>query len=273
MYKLFATDVDGTLIDHNFNLCNQNKAAISAAQAKGINIVLCSGRSHESLKFFARDLGIVAPGNFLIGFNGCTIYDLHEDKILFEHGLDIEPAIAALAAFEASGIAAEPIVYLNSREVLIKNHGTWSREYMQTSKVSAIIADDQIAALRDRDSISKIIFIGENGSLQALNTALKKALGDRATVLFSAEYLLEVMTVNTDKGVALAWLCKYLGINMASTIAMGDNYNDIPMIEAAGHGIAVANAVSELKAVANYITDADCENGAVAEVVGKFLLV
>ena len=274
MYKLLATDVDGTLIGRDFIISQANKSAIAAAQAAGIHIVLCSGRSYESLKFFAKDLGIIAPGNYLIGFNGCTIYDLHTSAVLFEHGLAAKPAALALEACVASGIKAEPVVYINSQEVMILGDGIWSREYMQTSKVRSICVDNQAAAIRDRGSdIGKIIFIGANEDLQTLNTALKKTLGDSAAVFFSSDYLLEVMTTSTNKGAALTQLCRHLNINTGETIAIGDNHNDISMLQAAGAGIAVNNAVPELKAIADYITLADCDNDAVAETINKFILI
>ncbi|MCL2170956.1 MAG: Cof-type HAD-IIB family hydrolase [Defluviitaleaceae bacterium] len=273
MYKLLACDMDGTLIGRDFILNKLDIDALQAAGKSGIHLVLCSGRSYESLKFFAQEIGMISPGNFLIGFNGCTVYDLGADKVLREEGLGMDAAIAALAAHKDSDIFAEPVVYKNSQDVLILGDGEWSREYMKTSRVNAIVCKDQISALGEMGGgVSKIIFIGEYKNLQKLAAILEMRLGDSAIVVFSAEYLLEVMTSRTSKGAALGWLCQYLSIDLTQTIAIGDNFNDITMLNSAGLGVAVANAVDDVKKIADYVTTADCQNGAVAEVIGKFIL-
>ena len=91
-------------------------------------------------------------------------------------------------------------------------------------------------------------------------------------VSYSSNRYMEVNRKGVNKGVGLQSLCNITGIDIAETIAIGDNYNDLSMIKAAGLGVGVANTVEAMKPKCDYITEADCDEGAVGEVIEKFIL-
>ncbi|MCL2415356.1 MAG: Cof-type HAD-IIB family hydrolase, partial [Defluviitaleaceae bacterium] len=263
MYKLIVTDMDSTLIDSSFAICEKNKAAIHAAMDMGIRIVFCSGRPCAGLLHFAREFDIIRPGNYIIGFNGCVVYDLAADKTLFEDELGIDAAIIALENFAdlqaRFGLEnSEAVVYKNNQEIIIGHNGLWSTRYKETSKTKPIYSENLIDDLRKAGHCSKVIFIGLNEELQIVSDVLAEKLDGVAEVMFSAEYFLEIASKNSSKGTGLQWLCDHIGIDIKETIAIGDNFNDISMIEAAGFGVAVANAVNKLKDIADYTTVASC---------------
>ncbi|MDR2940336.1 MAG: HAD-IIB family hydrolase [Clostridiales bacterium] len=94
----------------------------------------------------------------------------------------------------------------------------------------------------------------------------------RCNIFFSAPILLEFTNLEVSKGVGVKFVSDLLHIDLKDVIAVGDNQNDVPMIKATGLGVAVSNAVDELKEAADYITKNDCDHGAIKEVIEKFIL-
>ena len=272
MYKLIVCDVDGTLLDHSFDFNQADKTAIAMAQEKGVKIALCSGRSHKSLKDFAKSLGINAQNNYIIGFNGGLIYDMQTEKVVLETTLDKQAAIEIVRCYLNTRREIEIAIYMDGENLLFEKGSKYLRKYQETSKADVAETTDILAATKNLPSLSKILFIGENHDLKAFEDELYLAGIKNASIFFTAHYLLQAGPETSSKGSGLKWLCDKLGFSTSQTIAIGDNYNDLSMIEAAGLGVAVSNAVSAAKDIANYITQNSCTTGAVAETINKFVL-
>ena len=272
MYKLIACDVDGTLFDDRFILSDVDKAAIKKAQAKGVKFTLCSGRSYVSLKGFAKELDIDPENSYIVGFNGGVVYDMQNNKAVHKVDLGVEISLQTAEIFKDMQINAEIIVYIDAENVLYEKGAVYGPAYQATSKVEWKDSEDIIADIRNAEYVAKVIFLGENTDLHKLKKELENKLGSKAYVLFSSEILLEVMVPECSKAGGVRWLCNKYDIDISEVIAIGDNHNDISMISEAGLGVAVANGVDALKEIAGYVTVNDCTNGAVAEVIGKFVL-
>jgi len=272
MYKLIACDVDGTLIDSNFESTKADRDAILRAQEKGIIFSLCSGRSYYSLRAIAEELGVWAKNNYIIGFNGGVIYDFENKCVLKQENLDKQAGIRAVEIFKAVPRNVEIVIYADAENVLYEKDAEYAPTYQQTSKCKWESTDTLLETVKSLDSIAKIIFLGENSDLEQFNQELAGNLGDETYSVFTAEYMLEITPVASTKANGVKWLCQRFGIDMSEVICIGDNYNDISMITEAGLGVAVANAVDAAKEIADYVTENDCKNGAVAEVISKFIL-
>lgn len=270
-YKLIAIDVDGTLMNEDSLISTQSRTAITKALTTGINIVLCSGRSYASLIHIATDLGIYGKDSFVIAFNGCAIYSLYENKVLHQQLLSTHLAVDALTIQENSNIDALPVVYKNAESVIMKQMSEYMQKYWETSKVAPTFNPNIIQATKALPHTNKIIFIADNQELIKLQNLLQQNISN-ATTIFTADFMLEVIPKNASKAAGLKWLCNNLNIDIANTIAIGDNFNDISMIQAAGLGVAVQNAVTPAKQAASYITKKTCTQGAVAEVIERFAL-
>ena len=120
--------------------------------------------------------------------------------------------------------------------------------------------------------ISKILLNGPNELLLKIEKEIKHKLNGKFNCFFSNPNYLEFTGIGSTKGEALASLAKDLGVDISETIAMGDSFNDISMVKAAGLGVAVRNAVQPLKDEADYITKATNDEGAVAEVINRYIL-
>jgi len=272
MYKLIACDVDATLFDGSFVFPKANIEAIAKAQEKGVIFTLCSGRSYKSLKMFAKELGIKPEGCHIVGFNGGVIYDFENSVVVKQENLDKEAGVRVVKAFKQVSRNIEIVIYTDGEHVLFEKGAEYAPIYQETSRCDWQETEDIVSAAKGLETIVKIIFLGENNDLAELQKEIAPQLGDETCTFFSANYMLEVSPVISSKGNGVKWLCEKYGIDISEVISIGDNHNDLSMIKAAGLGVAVANAVDAAKEIADYVTENDCMNGAVAEVINKFIL-
>ena len=108
--------------------------------------------------------------------------------------------------------------------------------------------------------------------LKSLETKLPQSIKETCSVAFSSGRYMEMNTKGVDKGYGMRWLVNHLGYDMDETIGIGDNYNDVEMIKTAKLGCAVACANDDIKEFAQYVTEKDYDEGAVSEVIEKFIL-
>jgi Cof subfamily protein (haloacid dehalogenase superfamily) len=268
-YKLIALDLDDTLLRDDLSISETNKAALRAAAAKGTRIVLASGRNIHSMRRYAEELGAAGPGEYMICTNGAEIMETASGKRLFAQG--IEPGLCreVAAAIEARGHSWQ--VY-DSGKILATADNPYSREDMRlTGQPLELIGPGERDGLLGRGQI-KFIVPAEPGRIAALHKEMTGLFADRAEILISKPYFLEVLAKGVDKGVGLVRLCELLGIGIGQAMAAGDAMNDLGMLSAAGLGCAPANAVPAAKAAARYVSARTNEGDFVAEIVEKFIL-
>ena len=269
-YKLLATDLDGTLLNKDAALTPLNIAAVKKARESGLNIIIASGRSHESVKRFNKELGLVDENSFGISFNGSVVYKADTMEVLFESLLKADECMKIYQTVKACDKDAPLILYTMPGDIVyyeVKDDDI-DRYYNYTHMKSLKVAD-----LREliTNGAAKFLIRKEPAKLQKLYNELKDELKDVCELVFSAPHLLEFGVLGNNKAVALEFLTNHLGISMKEVAAAGDNYNDMEMIKAAGLGIAVANAVPEIKEAAGYITESDNNENALAEIVEMLL--
>ena len=123
------------------------------------------------------------------------------------------------------------------------------------------------------EKIAKILYEKRDMDyLKVLALKLPQSIQDTCSIAFSSGRYLEMNTKGVDKGYGMRWLVDYLGYDMDETIGIGDNYNDVEMIKTAKLGCAVACARDDIKELAQYVTKKDYDEGAVSEVIEKFVL-
>ncbi len=265
MYKLIATDLDGTLINHQSQLPENNKQAIARAIAAGVHVCLCSGRSYLSLGHFEEQLGLHLPGNYGIGFNGSLTYQTWDKGILRD--VRMENDLAMFLVDELAQFGENIVVYIRDK-LMVRQVTESIRFYTEKSRIPFTVIPDLHAIKED---VSKVLLRADHQVLQQVYAHMQPLVQGRCNCFFSDKTLLEFTHLEATKGAALTYLAGHLGIDMSEVIAVGDQLNDIHMLEAAGLGVAVANAHDLAKAAANTVTTADCDAGALAEVVERFI--
>jgi len=269
-YKLVAIDMDGTLLSSDNKISAENKAAILAAMARGVKVVICSGRSYHSLRLFAESIGTRSAGNYVIAFNGGMLLDAGTDEVIFETRMDRGLAMEIVEAAKPFEPNAATIVYRDVEHILVRPNSPHITAYVASTLVTPIVTDDINSLIAD--DVQKVLLGGYQKDLQAPAAFLREKFAGRCNMNFSGEYLFECNELHTTKAAGLVALCRHLGLSMNEVIAIGDHYNDLSMIEAAGLGVCMSNGADGVKATADYITTRDNNHSGVAEVLDKFIL-
>lgn len=265
-YKLLATDLDGTLLNKDSIISKENIEAVKNARASGLNVVIASGRSHESIKPFNKILGLVDDNAYGISFNGAVVYKAKNMEILFEKRLssaDCEKIYKVVKAFDKN---APMMLYTPQGDTFYFEIPDPSiAAYHKHTKIYSQLVPDLRSV--STEGAAKLIIQQEPALLQQLYAAIKAELAGVCELMFSAPHFLEFGVLGNSKASALIFLSSYLGIDISEVAAVGDNFNDMEMVKAAGFGVAVSNAVDELKAAADFVSTADNNSDAVAEVL------
>lgn len=239
MYKLIVSDIDGTLVGHDLQISPRVKAAIAAAQAKGVTVTLATGRGAEPTERFAAEVGITAP---LVCLQGGQVFDPVTKRTLHDARLapEILPWIDQVAAERGWHLHFETprMVYLPegvpSPEVLNDLFSVTATKRVSNfvSDVTEIPSKFLIAVHdpRERDEI-----------MEALRELISRA-GLPVQLMVSHQQFVEGVPPGVHKASGLQWLTTYLGIAPSDVLAIGDNDNDVTMLRWAQTGVAMGNA-------------------------------
>ena len=259
-YKLIAMDLDGTLNNDRKVITERTKAALMAAQKKGIRLALASARPSPGL-FKERDiLNLQDHNGILMSYNGGRIVDAATGTVLFETSMDLEETKQVLRKLEA--LPVTPILD-DGVQFYVTDKNGFKVDYecrnnnMVCSEVSNLAEFLQFAPI-------KILMSVEPDALPAVQKEIADFLPDSLTVVQTAAFYLEVIPKSINKGQGIRDICKVLGISPDEVISFGDAANDIPMLQTAGMGVAMGNASGEVKAAADMVTLSNNEDGIAA---------
>ncbi len=265
-YKLIALDMDGTLLDSNHRVSSRTYRALRLAEEKGVSVVLATGRLYKSAKYYVEKLGLKNP---IISSNGALVHDI-DGSVLYENLLSYNGLKDSLRIIEDHGIYyhlyTTDSVYSKTikMDMLRKFYSDFQGRLL--IKAEKFKSYDEILGLK----FNKIITISDkNEELVALKKDLDRL--EEIEVTSSLANNLEIMNRNVSKKTAIEYLAKRLGIEPMEIVTIGDNANDLSMIEYAGLGIAMGNAISKLRSAADYVTDTNNNDG-VAKAIEKFIL-
>lgn len=263
MYKLIAIDVDDTLLSDTLTVSEETKAALKAAIDKGVNVTLATGRMYASAVQIAKQINLNVP---IITYQGSLVKTLLEGKVLYERYVPTKAAVQIQQYCLQHGLHlqlyVDDLLYGMEDNEIIK-------EYSDRSKIPFIIEPD-FNKLIDKP-LGKMLIIDDPVKLDRVESELKALVGEEAHITKSKPHYLEITHKEGTKGHALRYMAEHLGCSMQETIAIGDSWNDHEMIEAAGLGVAMGNATDKLKAIADYVTLSNNEDG-VRHVIEKFVL-
>lgn len=265
MYRLLATDVDDTILAPDGSLPKVNHDALLDLHHRGIVVVLSSGRPTVSLRQMAYQIGDPDDTEYLISFNGARVTSAVSDRVVYERVLSQEAVGRIMEYARPRGLFVQGY---EPEEFLVEYEDPRAEAYAAAAKMTYRVVPDLAEALPKGSA--KLLIIHEEEKIPPHQAALEE-LADAAWVTTrSKKNYLEIVAPGVSKGTALRVLAEKLGIPIEETIAAGDSTNDREMIEAAGLGIAVANAREELKAVADVVLERTAEEGSIAEVAERY---
>lgn len=265
--RLIVSDFDGTLANSNNEVDKENIAAINRYVADGGVFAVCTGRILPSIFPRVRAMGLKG---LVIACQGSVIADIESGKILRNFKLSPENASRICARLE--GIGANVQAFTDDgfyTDIPAGDEGL--KIYENITGINAMHTDMPVSQyiLQHGVSCQKIATLIAYEFQAELFERITHILGGEFEVTCSAKVLIEITPVGENKGTALKFLSDYYGVPLPLTCAMGDNLNDLPMIEAAGYGIAVGNASPLLKDKAKYTTVTNDEH-AVARVIAEY---
>lgn len=260
-YKLVATDLDGTLLRSDDTVSERTREALAAATVAGAAHLVVTGRAVAWTRHILDELGY--EGLAVCG-QGAQLYDAGAHRLLTSVTLDRQVAGLALAKIEAE---VGPLALAASRDgvdgdVLI---GPGYRVLGQLKAVPFTDVAELWAA-----PLTKMYIQHPELTDDELAAAARAAAGGLVSVVMAGEGIVEILPLGLSKATGLSLAARRLGVKAADTIAFGDMPNDIPMFAWSAHGVAMANAHEELKAVANELTLSNEEDG-IAVVLERLL--
>ena len=255
--KIIAMDLDGTLNNDEKLITPRTREALMKAQEQGIRLVLASARPTPGLYKESRILELSSHGGILMAYNGGRISDAATGNTLFETCMPQELAIQVLRHLKQFPVT--PILD-DGRQFYVEDRNGYKVEYECRNNQMTCTEVENLADFLDFSPI-KILMSGREEELPSLIEKIARPFQDRLTVVMTAPFYLEVIPKEIHKGQGLEEVCRVLGVSLEETVAFGDAQNDIPMIQAAGVGVAMGNACPELKEAADRVTLTNNEDG------------
>lgn len=267
--RLIALDMDDTLLTSGLQISDRAVNAIQKLAAQKIFIVICTGRMQKGIEPFVRRLCL--PQNefsrYAILSNGSLIFDLHSKREIFSRKVDYE--ILLRAKEEAARLGLPCQVY-DSENSFSNVENNFSRKEVILSKIELKVPDDFDSFLKQ--GFSKMLIPGDEQTIKKLFGILQNALGERAVIVISKPYFLEVLPPNSGKGEALEILSERLGIKMRDVMAFGDSMNDETMILKSGLSVAMKNGLQTIQDEAKFVTRFSNDEDGVADFLEEFVL-
>jgi len=262
--ELIAIDLDDTLLRNDLTISESNKRALAKAQKAGIRVILASGRNFHSMRDYAAELGLVGPGDYMICSNGAEIVHSGSGRLLEQRRLEPEFCREVAAAIEERGY---PWQIYEEGMIHVSEPNPWALEDSRLTGQPTILLEGKEEFFSG--GLIKFVVPGIPERLELLIPQLRALFGERAVVITSKPYFLEVLPPGADKGSALSRLAKMLDLGLEGAMAIGDAMNDLGMLRVAAFACAPANANAEIRAAARYISTKTNDEDAVADLVER----
>lgn len=258
MIKLITIDVDGTLVTPLKRLTKKNIIEIDRARDLGVHIALASGRPFHSMERYIEKLGLMKDGHFSVCQNGSYIVDNGTKKSIggsFQTASDLIHLDELMADFDVEVSAMDDV-------------GFYTRHKRPSfyTKASAFInkLDLENVSYKDLDKdihFGRFLVLGSARSIEEVLANMPKEVTDNYYAVQTAPFQIEVMNKDANKGYAVREMAARLGITADEIMSIGNEKNDIPMLEQTGFPVAMENAVEELKPHAKFITKSNLNSG------------
>ncbi len=268
--KLLVLDIDGTISGHSNNISLRVKQAITAVQSRGIKVAIATGRMYRSALRFHQEISSTLP---LSAYQGAWIQDPSDDTIHRHLAVSKEMAHQLLDYFEQPQLRSLLSVhfYIND-QLYVRELTTETQLYAERSGITAIPVGDLRQALANEPTKVLALCDDTNVIQDILDDLRRQYTPSELYLTTSVATFFEATNAAVNKGTAVRYLAEeLLGLQNSNVMTIGDNFNDVEMLEYAAFGIAMGNAPTGVKAIAQWVAPTVEEDGA-AVAIEKFLL-
>ena len=264
--KLIALDLDGTLLNSQKQISSANIAAITAARNAGVAVVLTTGRPLKAILPYLETLDMQGFDDFSITFNGGLI-QRNTGQILAKNALTLDEASQIKALCDQLGwpcdLLNEGTVYMTSEQVQSLYPQINNLLDFKTAKLSELSHDLLI---------NKIVSATDAENLDSKIPDIPANFYEKYEIFKTQPRLIEFMPKGINKAFGLSKLIEILDLKPANVMAMGDEENDLSMIEWAGYGVAMANGIDRVKQAAKIISPWTNDQDGVGKIIEKYVL-
>ena len=265
MIRLIAMDLDGTLLDDAKRIPEVNRQAIVEARKKGVQIVLCSGRSGKNMDRYVKELDLDHPGEYWIASNGACIYE-GDRKDPWNVCYLPDGAVSALVYLGREyGEYVNPHLYAGD-QFLVERYLPCTQRYerLSGSQCTCVPSLDPYI----HTPMYKMLYnnLGELDQLIWVQKQIENRLPQDVQMFRSSDYLLEFVHKDAGKWNAVLKLASFLSIQKNEILCIGDHENDKEMVQNAYLGATPSNGISMLREAADYVSELDNNQGAVADI-------
>lgn len=264
-YKLIVSDFDGTLLRSDNTISEPTRRAIAAYMEAGGTFTISTGRNYPSIRQRLPEAGLGGLDIPVMSLQGSMAVNAKTGEEMFAEFLDTEMAARFIGLCVRDGVYCH--VY-DKYSVYTAASCAESERYSRMVGVPVLEAGDLLAFI-GKNRIIKVLAVCDGDSAARFAEAWGGEMGSSAQVMTTSRHFVECFPAGAGKGAGLRRVADILGVDIADTIAVGDEMNDRSMIEAAGLGVAVANARPAVKALASYVTAANDDDG-VRRLIEKF---
>jgi Cof subfamily protein (haloacid dehalogenase superfamily) len=261
--RLVAFDVDGTLIGRDLEISPRVREAVTRMLQAGVAGCLVTGRMYRATLPFARELGLTAP---LVCYQGAAILDPTTDDVLAHTALDNAAVLDLIGIAQERGWHLQ--LYRNDEYYTVERN-RFTDLYASLSKAEPVV----VPSLRETFAFSpatKAVIVADAPDAARYAGEVASLLNGRAYVTRSLPEFVEILHPAVDKGAALAFVAARLNVPMERVMAIGDSWNDAPLLRAAGFSVAMGSAPQELREEADAVV-ADVAHDGVAEALERFI--
>lgn len=266
--KILFTDLDGTLLNNQSVISENTKAFLDDFIRSGHKLVLSSGRPLLSILEVMEQAGLHYPGILISANNGTLIYDCDRKTPILEKRLPLSQVSYLQAQAKAFRLHIQTYT---DEAVVTAEEDEEIRFYRRRIHLPLLLAQDYASVLPKEPLKMLAIHLNDHSRLTAFRDAVSDWAADKIQMIFSNDFYLELFHKDAGKGNAVRFLCDYFQIPLSDAYAAGDADNDISMLQAAGCGIAMANAAPKVKAAADVITPKDNANDGLADFLRSVL--
>ena len=268
---LVVLDIDGTLVGEDLVLRERTKAAVAATLSRGIHVAIATGRMASSALRFADALGLSDP---LIAYQGALIRAMPGASPGALAGTSLRRARRGLGKLlvhtpMAADVAREVVAWSSARGLdphinhlerfILREDDQNADDYSSFMGARAELVPDLVAWIER--PVTKVLAVGDEATIAAALPEARARFAGRASATISHPRFIEFLAPGVSKGRGVSWLARRLGVPLERTMAIGDQVNDLEMIAAVGHGVAMAEAPAAVRAVARHVAPSVADEG------------
>ncbi len=266
-YQILALDLDGTLTNSKKEITRPTREALIDIQKNGKKVILASGRPTVGVMPLSSKLKLQEYGGYVISFNGGHIMDCQSGRVMYNRTLSSD-IVAPLYHIAKKYSGVDILAYTDDALLSGIKPNRYTDIEAFVEKMPIVEIDNFPSQVTEPGN--KLLITGEADIIEKVRKEVASHFRSYLSVYCSDPFFLEVMPAGVDKARSLLKLLTALGMSAEEMICCGDSYNDLTMIETAGLGVAMANALPAVKEQADYITKSNDEDG-ILHVINEFM--